>query len=145
MLQSTAFQIYAVCGSLLVLNLLFLANGTALVRARAGKVTNPEDRKLNPKSELQPVDEGHVARYRRAHLNALENILPFLPMGFLLVLTDPSVTLAAGLFGTFTGFRLLHSFAYIKALQPLRTMSFAAAALALVGVVGALLVALFPA
>jgi uncharacterized MAPEG superfamily protein len=140
MLQSVAFQIYAVCASLLVLNLLFLANGTAATRARAGKVLNAEDKKLNQKSEVQPNDEGAVARWRRAHLNALENILPFLPMGFLLVLTEPSVALAAALFGTFTFFRLVHTVAYLKAVQPLRTASFAIAALALAGVVGTFLV-----
>ena len=145
MLQSIAFQIYAVCASLLVLNLLFLANGTAATRARARKVLNPEDKRLNQDAEVQPNDDGAVARWRRAHLNALENILPFLPMGFLLVLTEPSVALAAGLFGTFTFFRLLHSFAYIKAVQPLRTASFAIAALALAGVVGTFVFQVFTA
>jgi uncharacterized MAPEG superfamily protein len=144
-LHDTVFQIYAVCSSILVLNLLFLANGTALTRARSGKILNPEDQKVNEKGVVQPVDEGMVARYRRAHLNALENILPFLPMGFLLVLTQPSMALAATLFGTFTLFRLLHSLAYIKALQPLRTMSFVISSLALVGVLGALLFKVFTA
>jgi uncharacterized MAPEG superfamily protein len=144
-LHDTVFQIYAVCSSILVLNLLFLASGTALNRAGSGKMLNPEDQKVNPKGVVQTIDEGVAARYRRAHLNALENILPFLPMGFLLVLTAPSMALAATLFGTFTLFRLIHSLAYIKAIQPLRTISFAISSLALVGVMGALLFKVFTA
>ena len=138
-MSQTAFEIYAICSSVLVLNLLFLANGTALNRARAGKVLNPEDTRLNAKSEVQATDDGMVARYRRAHLNALENILPFLPMGYLLVMVWPSAALAGGLFGTFTVFRLVHSFTYVKAIQPMRTISFAISSAALVGVIGTFL------
>jgi uncharacterized MAPEG superfamily protein len=134
------FQIYAVSSSILVLNLLFLAFANVTKRSKAGKFLNPEDHILNKQGELQPVDDGEVARYRRAHLNALENILPFLVMGFLLVLTGPSVAVAGGLFGTFTAFRLLHSVAYLKGIQPLRTISFAISAFALVGVIGVFLV-----
>lgn len=140
MSHDTVFQIYAICASILVLNLLVLAFATAGTRAKANKFLNPEDKKLNQQGELQPVDDGDVARYRRAHLNALENILPFLAMGFLLILTGPSVAVAGGLFGTFTFFRLVHSVAYIKGIQPLRTISFVIASVALVGVVGVFVV-----
>jgi len=132
MLADTIFQIYVVCSSILVLNLLFLAGGTALTRSRKKLVINPEDKALNAGAELVEVDSDHVARWRRAHLNALENILPFLPMGFLLVMVHPSEALAGGLFGAFTFFRLAHSFCYIKGIQPWRTASFGLAALSLV-------------
>jgi uncharacterized MAPEG superfamily protein len=136
MLEDPVFQIYVVCSSLLVLNLLFLANGTGYARAKAGRALNPEDSKVTKGADINPQDEGAVARYRRAHLNAMENILPFLPMGYLMVITRPSVAVAAGLFGTFTFFRLAHTFFYLKGVQPWRTASFAIAALALTGVVG---------
>lgn len=132
MLADTVFQIYVVCSSILVLNLLFLAGGTAATRARNKQVINDEDKKLNAAASVQAIDEGAVARWRRAHLNALENILPFLPMGFLLVWTRPSVALAGALMGVFTVFRLSHSFCYIKGIQPARTASFAVALLSLV-------------
>ena len=135
MLADTVFQIYVVCSSILVFNLLFLANGTALTRARNKQVINDEDKKLNAEASVQAIDEGAVARWRRAHLNALENILPFLPMGFLLVWTRPSVAVAGALMGAFTFFRLSHSFCYVKGIQPWRTASFAIAALSLAAMV----------
>ena len=74
-----------ICSATLVMNLLFLANGTALARAKRKEVLNPEDKNisLNAESTVQEINQEQVARWRRAHLNALENILPFLPMGFL--------------------------------------------------------------
>jgi glutathione S-transferase len=144
-MEDTVFQIYVVCSSVLVLNLLFLANGTGYARAKSGKALNPEDGKVTKGAEITSQDEGAVARYRRAHMNALENILPFLPMGYLMVLTRPSVAVAAGLFGTFTFFRLAHTFFYLKGKQPGRTISFAIAALALTGVVGVTVVKVFTA
>lgn len=130
-----AFDIYIICAGILVLNLLFLANGTAATRAKAGKFLNPEDQKLNKNGALREIDEGITARFRRAHLNAMENILPFLPMGYLMVMTRPSTAVAGALLGGFTFFRLVHSAAYVKGVQPLRTISFAISALMLVGVV----------
>ena len=136
-MEDTVFQIYVACSSLLVLNLLFLANGTGYARAKAGRVVNPEDDKVIKGAEVVPQEADKVARYRRAHQNALENILPFLPMGYIMAVhTHPSVALAAGLFGTFTFFRLAHTFFYLKGIQPWRTASFAIAALTLTGIVG---------
>jgi uncharacterized MAPEG superfamily protein len=137
--HDTVFQIYAVCSSILVFNLLFLAGATAATRAKRGKMLNPEDQKLNQEATVEDQPEGVTGRFRRAHLNALENILPFLPMGFLLVLTGPSTAVAGTLFFTFTLFRLVHSFAYIKALQPLRTIAFAISTFALTGITGVML------
>src|SRR5690606_2724568 len=105
----------------------------------AKKLLNPEDAKLSRDGELQSADDDDVARVRRAHLNALENILPFLPMGLLLVLTGPSVAVAGALFVTFTVFRLLHTVAYLKALQPLRSIAFVFSLTALTAVAGTFL------
>lgn len=138
--MDTVFEIYVICSSILVLNLLFLAGGTALTRARNKQVINDEDKALNAAASVQEIDEGAVARWRRAHLNALENILPFLPMGFLLVTVRPSTVLAGALMGIFTLFRLSHSFCYIKGIQPWRTASFAIAVLSLVVMVFVVLI-----
>lgn len=140
MFDETVFEIYVICSSILVFNLLLLAGGTAATRAGKKQVINDEDKKLNAAASVQEVDEGAVARWRRAHLNALENILPFLPMGWLFVFVQPSVTLAAAVMGTFTFFRLSHSFCYIKGIQPWRTASFAIAALSLATMVVIILV-----
>lgn len=122
--MDTLLQIYTICSSILVFNLLFLAAGTAVTRSRQKQVINEEDKALNADAAVQAIDEGPVARWRRAHLNALENILPFLPMGFFLITLGPSVALAGTLIGVFTFFRLVHSVCYIKGIQPWRTASF---------------------
>ena len=130
-----AFDIFIICAGILVLNLFVLAGGTAATRSKEGKFLNPEDQKLNEKGSLQEIDDGKTARWRRAHLNALENILPFLPMGYFMVLTRPSIAVAGGLLGGFTFFRLLHSVAYLKSKQPWRTVSFGISTLILAAIV----------
>ncbi|MCA9709947.1 MAG: hypothetical protein KDK70_29175, partial [Myxococcales bacterium] len=69
------FTAYVVTAALLGLNLLVLANNTALTRAKAKEVVNPEDRRLNEGAEVV-YESGNdlTQRYRRAHRNALENI-----------------------------------------------------------------------
>ncbi len=121
---------YAITTAVLGLNLLLLANATALTRAKASEVINPEDKRLNAAATVV-FDEGNdvTARYRRAHRNALENIPLFLITGFLLTVTGVSLNLALALFGVFVVARLLHSVAYVKQLQPWRTASFAVGAL----------------
>ena len=47
-----------------------------------------------------------------AHLNDLENILPFLVLGLLFVGTNPSLSWARTLFRVFTTGRFLHTFVY---------------------------------
>jgi uncharacterized MAPEG superfamily protein len=133
------FQGYIASVIVLGLNLLVLANNTALTRALASEVINPEDRRTLPAAEI--VYEGgneRTARYRRAHRNALENILLFLVTGYLLVLTGPSAPLALGLYAVFVAARLLHSVAYVGGLQPWRTAAFAVGALTQVVMLGVL-------
>ena len=125
-----AFSAYAVSVIGLGLNLLGLANATALTRARAGEVINPEDRKINQKASVV-YDEGNdqTARYRRAHRNALENTPLFMITALVLTLMGASATIGAALFYPYAGLRILHSVCYVKQIQPFRTMTFALAAL----------------
>jgi uncharacterized MAPEG superfamily protein len=136
LIHTPIFQIYVVSSFILVLNMQVLAGATAAIRSKGGNFLNPEDKALNKAGQLIEVDSGRAARFRRAHYNAMENVLPFLGVGLLLVLTQPSVAVAASLFGVFTLFRLIHSFAYVRGVQPLRTMSFAISSFALTGIVG---------
>ena len=125
-----AFSAYAVSLIGLGLNLVGLANATALTRARAGEVINPEDRKINQKASVV-YDEGNdqTARYRRAHRNALENTPLFMITALVLTLMGASATIGAALFYPYAGLRILHSVCYVKQIQPFRTMTFALAAL----------------
>jgi prostaglandin-E synthase 1 len=132
-----AFSAYAVSAMGLGLNLLGLANATALTRARANEVVNPEDKKLNQKASVV-FDEGNdrTSRYRRAHRNALENIPLFLVTALVLTLMGASATVGAALFYPYVGLRILHSVCYVKQVQPFRTMTFALAALVQIAVLG---------
>jgi uncharacterized membrane protein YecN with MAPEG domain len=137
LLHTPVMQAYLASAVVLGLNLLTLANNTALSRAKASEVVNPEDQKLN-KDAAVVLDEGNekTRRYRRAHRNALENIPLFLITGYLLTLTGIGTVFAFVLFGLFTFLRVLHSIAYIKGLQPWRTASFALGAIVQVIVLG---------
>jgi uncharacterized MAPEG superfamily protein len=121
----TVLQAYMASAVVLGFNLLVLANNTALSRAKANEVINPEDKKLNAKADVV-LNAGNekTDRYKRAHRNALENIPLFLITGFLLTTTTISFTFAAVLLGVFTGARVLHSICYIGGIQPFRTAMF---------------------
>jgi uncharacterized MAPEG superfamily protein len=136
-LANPVFQAYLASAVVLGLNLLVLANNTALSRAKASEVINPEDKKLNPKGTVV-YEEGNdkTFRYRRAHRNALENVPLFLITGYLLTLTPISFGFAAALFGAFTVFRVSHSICYVGGVQPWRTASFALGAIVQLLVLG---------
>jgi glutathione S-transferase len=56
--------------------------------------------------------------FSSAHLNDLENILPFLALGFLYVGTGPSLNWARTLFRVFTGARFVHTLVYAVYVVP---------------------------
>jgi prostaglandin-E synthase 1 len=135
--DNPAMQLYFASTVILGLNLLVLANNTALSRAKAVEVVNPEDKRIAPKAAV--VFEGgndHTSRYRRAHRNALENIPLFLITGYLLALTPIPFAALATLFGIFTVARITHSICYLRGIQPFRTASFAIGALVQIGILG---------
>ena len=133
------FTAYIVSAAALGLNLLVLANNTALSRAKAKEVVNPEDKVLNREADVVfEAGNQRTERYRRAHRNALENIPLFLITAFVLTLTGVSAATAYILFGIFVAARLFHSVAYIKQLQPWRTASFGLGALDQLAILGVL-------
>ena len=136
-LANPVFQAYLASTVVLGLNLLVIANNTALSRTKASEVVNPEDKKLNAKAEVvYEAGNDNTSRYRRAHRNALENIPLFLITGYLLTLTPISFGFAAALFGAFTFFRVLHSICYVGGVQPWRTESFGICAIVQLVVLG---------
>ena len=58
--------------------------------------------------------------FTRAHLNDLENILPFLITGFLFVLTDPNIVVAKWIFRVFTLARFSFTIGYLNGISVLR-------------------------
>ena len=67
----------------------------------------------------------YVILYFRIHLNDLENIIPFILVGNLYILTSPPVAMAIWHFRLFMASRLYHFVAYYMPLrQPNRVTSF---------------------
>lgn len=62
--------------------------------------------------------DDRVERVRRAHLNDMENILPYIMAAFLYVLTEPNFYAATILFRVATIARIIHTIVY--ALYPVR-------------------------
>lgn len=129
LLASPVFQMYTVSCVILLATLYALAFHTALTRGARRVVVNPEDVALDGRVSVAEVDHPDVQRIKRAHLNLLENAVPFFVVGFLYTLTGPGVAMAAGLFGVFVVIRVLHAAFYLTATQPFRTASFAIGAL----------------
>lgn len=139
LVATPVFQLYIASVLILGFLLLLLANNTALTRAAHGQAVNPEDKRIDPKLEVVYYAGNDLTqRYRRAHTNALENLPLFMITGFLLTLTSVPFWLAAALFGVFVVFRVLHTIAYLRQLQPWRTAGFAISALAQLSLLGCL-------
>ncbi|XP_056012787.1 microsomal glutathione S-transferase 1-like [Ostrea edulis] len=85
---------------------------------------NPEDAaKFGGKGTTVINADQRVERIRRCHQNDIENVLPFVLIGLLYLVTDPDPWLATQLFRTFALSRCLHTVCYLVPLpQPSRAM-----------------------
>jgi uncharacterized MAPEG superfamily protein len=128
-LHDPLFQAYALSVAVLVLTLYGLGFATAKTRADRKIVVNPEDMAINGGASVSEAEHADVLRFKRAHQNLLENVVPFLGIGFLYTLTAPDLTFARALFAIFVIVRVLHAVFYISAKQPFRTLSFVIGAL----------------
>jgi uncharacterized MAPEG superfamily protein len=136
-LGNPAFVVYAIACLVLSGNLLFLWAYSGSKRAKGGVAINEED-SVRFGAALESVDPPAVARVLRAHANAQATIYPFLILGLVFVLASGSATVATILFGTFTAARLLHSFVYLAAKQPWRTIFFALSGLCILALMAAI-------
>lgn len=74
---------------------------------------NPEDIIIGDRKTIKPtLLDPDVERVRRNHLNDIENILPFVLIGFGYVACNPSVDIALWHFRLFFFSRILHTLAY---------------------------------
>ena len=92
-------RIFAICAGILVIKMILTGTATGLLRMLRGAYATPEDYALLGKPPGPP--DPQVERLRRAHLNDLENILPFLGIGFLFAQSGASYTVAWWLFVVF--------------------------------------------
>ncbi len=129
LITDPVFDWYALAAIVVALTLYGLGFNTAKVRAERKIVVNAEDAGINGNARVEDSEHADVLRIKRAHLNALENAVPFFLLGFLYALTSPSLGMARGLYLTFVVVRLFHAFFYLSAKQPFRTASFGVGAL----------------
>ncbi|XP_070492976.1 prostaglandin E synthase-like, partial [Chironomus tepperi] len=91
-------------------------------RLRNKTFVNYEDA-IEHKVEVKYGDE-EVERKRRAHRNDLENCIPFMIIGFFYCLTSPSSFIGVNVFRIGALSRILHTVAFLYALQPWRFIGF---------------------
>lgn len=118
-LRDPLFATYGIAAALMILKVVSMSWLTVIRMMEAkGGFRSPEDLKktiLNPvpnPHQLEPNE--HVDRIRRIQMNDLENVPFFLIMGFLYILTRPSLLLAQWLFYGYVVSRLLHFVAYFS-------------------------------
>ena len=116
-------RLYALCAIILVFKMYAVGVYTAVTRSRLKVALNPEDA-ARFGAQLTTAEHPDVERVLRAHRNDLENIPPFLILGFIAVLVGAPVWGLRVAFIAFTAARVVHSIAYVKAMQPWRSMSF---------------------
>lgn len=121
--RNPVFIAYAITCVVLCGNLLFLWAYSGAMRGRAKSTPNAEDAPLFG-ATLAETDPPAIARVLRAHANAQASIHPFLVLGLVYVLAEGNAVAGTTYFITFCAARLVHSWAYLAARQPWRTISF---------------------
>uniref|UniRef100_F6Z3Z5 Microsomal glutathione S-transferase 1 n=1 Tax=Ciona intestinalis TaxID=7719 RepID=F6Z3Z5_CIOIN len=116
-LENEAFSGLVFYGGLCLAKTAAMSMVTAYHRITKGAMPTEEDTRMMTKDPekmkkmLVPNDD--VERVRRCHLNDIENIIPFVIIGFAYILTDPAVETAIFHFQLFTGSRISHTFCYL--------------------------------
>jgi len=124
-LANPALRLFAIVSLVLVLKMALVGVYTSTLRVGRKVFATPEDYALQGMAVKGGTDPD-IERVRRAHQNDLENILPFFVVGFFFALTRPPLVAAEIFFVGFALARILHSVFYIRAMQPHRTIAFAA-------------------
>lgn len=127
-MENEVFRAFASYATIILSKMMCMSIATAFYRLTRKVFANPEDcasfgKGENSKKFLRTDDR--VERVRRAHLNDLENIVPFLGIGLLYSLSDPDPFTAILHFRIFVGARIYHTVSYLLPLpQPNRALSF---------------------
>ena len=124
LIQNPAMPAFALCSAILIFKMIALGHITGYIRMKSGGLASPEDYAAFRVEQGETREHPDVDRYLRAHHNDLESTLPFLAIGLTYLATNPSPGLATGLILSFTFFRLVFTFCYLKGLQPWRSLSF---------------------
>ncbi len=122
-------RIYALTTIILALKMSAISIAQGRARVAAGAFLNPEDARTFNAKEVQE-EAPAVQRAARAWRNDLENIPIFLILGWIYVAAGLSVGAFEVYCIVFVVARIAHTILYLKAVQPLRTISYAVGALA---------------
>ncbi|KAM4837479.1 microsomal glutathione S-transferase 1 [Urocitellus parryii] len=128
LLENEVFMAFASYTAIILSKMMLMSPATAFYRLTRKAFANPEDcegfgKGENAKKYLRTDDS--VERVRRAHLNDLENIVPFVGIGLLYSLSGPDLSTALLHFRLFVGARIYHTIAYLTPLpQPNRALAF---------------------
>ncbi|XP_026209795.1 prostaglandin E synthase [Anabas testudineus] len=124
MITNDIFSCFVFYSVLLVIKMYVIAIITGQVRLRKKAFANPEDALRHGGLQYHREDP-YVERCRRAHVNDMENVLPFLFLGAIYSLTGPSLAVARLHFLVFFVGRVLHTIAYLLALRaPTRSLAY---------------------
>ena len=123
-------QTYALTAIVLELKMAAIALVQGQGRVSAGAFVIPEDAKLFHGTEVAS-EPPIVERASRAWRNDLENIPIFLILGWIYVAAGLSHKAFAFYCLVFTLMRIVHTYTYIKAMQPWRTVSYTIGLLAM--------------
>ncbi|XP_029024132.1 prostaglandin E synthase [Betta splendens] len=141
MIRNEVFSCFLFYAVLLVIKMYVIAIITGQVRLRKKAFANPEDALRHGGLQYHREDP-YVERCRRAHVNDMENILPFLFLGAIYSLTGPSLAVARLHFLVFFVGRVVHSVAYLLALRaPTRSVAYSVAQIPCVSMALQILVA----
>ncbi|XP_057348591.1 microsomal glutathione S-transferase 1 isoform X1 [Manis pentadactyla] len=128
LMQNEVFLAFASYATIVLSKMMFLSFVTGFYRITRKAFANPEDCISFGKGEEAKKylrTDNRVERARRAHLNDLENIVPFLGIGLLYSLSGPDLSTALLHFRLFLGARIYHTIAYLIPLpQPNRVLAF---------------------
>lgn len=129
MMGNTVFLSFAFYSTILILKMYVVAIITGQVRLRKKAFANPEDALRNGGLQYYREDPD-VERCRRAHRNDMENIFPFLFLGAVYSLLEPSPAVARVHFFIFCVGRIVHTVAYLLKLRaPTRSVAYSVAQL----------------
>jgi uncharacterized membrane protein YecN with MAPEG domain len=124
-------ETYALTAIVLELKMMAIAVVQGQGRMSAGQFVLPEDAKMFHGGEPAVAEAPIVDRASRAWRNDLENIPIFLILAGIYVMAGLSAAAFAFYCIVFVVARILHTYLFIKALQPWRTIAFTVGALAM--------------
>lgn len=114
-IEPALMRTYVFWGTVLIVKVLMMAFLTGRQRMKKKIFANPEDAKSH--GGKVKLDDPDVERVRRAHLNDLENVVPFLLLCPLYLSTGPNGWLATNLIRGFAAARILHTVGYLNELS----------------------------